>query len=324
MGNTRFAVLHESQMPADWETSASASYKTVVAAARECQRKGHATGPEGEVLITISDRFAAPLCYRGPWLETEKGEVSGIHPLLQLHVVVYGFHVIEEVNVALFALLEAQHKSYMGFIVTDGPVMNLHDQNYVPVLRAIDHATTTRLLERELPVEEELEAPRVMWTYVDGRASSVWRTRYNVDVKDLPAFLIVDPKRDRTFSLRKRVPRFEEIKNDVPWKVGGEQHQLLEQFIADVLADKYYGEKMSLVGRIAEHLSHYETLEHAYSLLGYDDFTFIVVLFAACFFMFLMLIGCVAEPIMEHYDERAKRQAEQEKKKMEEEKKKKE
>ncbi|CAD2214516.1 Thioredoxin, putative [Angomonas deanei] len=306
LGNSRYAALFEKRLPGDWRSSAPASYKKVVEGALECAKKGYTSGPNGEVFFTVSDRFSSAECYRGPWVEPNPKAINAIHPWMELFIASNGFRAVEELNSGLFSIVTQLNKTYLGLIVTKGSTITPDDQNYIPVLRAITQSQNEKLHQKSLSVLEELESGRVQWSYVDSEAYPVWQTRYAIADKHLPAFLIIDTKRDRMFRLRTRVPEFEKIKNDIPWQLNGPQHELIENFVEEVLADRYWGEKTVIVGTLTEYLSYLPGLRTMYKWVGYDDFTFIIAAFALGFFVFLMFIGLVAEPLMERYDEKQK------------------
>lgn len=303
IGNARFGVLYERDISPAWREEGGAVFVEVVEAALRCKSQGLASGPAGEVLVSRSDRFRGPQCFSGPWLTTA-GEAAAagaepqprLHPLLERYITVNGFRAVEEVNSGLFSILGQQRMNYLGLIVYDGPLEQT-DQNILPVIRDMVQTANEKLVG--VPTEEALETPQVTWAYINGAVYELWRSRYNIKMQELPAFLLVDTVRNRMFRTRTRLPEFEKIKREVPWAVDGPQRRLLEEFVADVLAEKYWGEKQSLLGYMSERLTYYRALRWVYARLGYDDLIFMAVTLASCFFAFLMFIAFVAEPWME-------------------------
>ncbi|KAK7198167.1 Thioredoxin [Novymonas esmeraldas] len=325
VSNIRFAVIYEAAQAEGWEERASAGYKKVVESGKACVAAGKASGPDGEVLVVFTDRHRTPQCYAGVWLETRKmmtkaaaakagaasAEAVTMSTSLEIFLALHGFHAVEDASSAMFATLAHYPKNYLGVIMTGHPI-GASDTDYVPVLREIARAANDALDQEygsDLSIEEKMRIPRVSWSYIDVEEYEVWRSRYDVEVDQLPTVMIIDTKRNRFFKMRTRVPRFEAIKMDTPWRVGGEQHQLIEQFAKDVLADVYKAQKLSAAGAVAEFLSHYPGFAFIYELLDYEDFVFDIVVMALSFFSFLLFLAIVIEPLMEWHDARSKRLA---------------
>ncbi|CAJ1034601.1 Thioredoxin, putative [Leishmania lindenbergi] len=324
VSNIRFAVIYEKSQAEGWVEHAGEKYKKVVEKAKACVAARKAGGPEGEALVVFSDRYRAPRCYSGPWVEkrsvakTSKsrtgqtaGDTMAMSTSLENFLALHGFHAVEDASSAMFATLEHYPKNYLGVVMTNRPI-NDKDTEYVPVLREIAQAANDALEKehgRDLSIEEEMRIPRVSWSYIDVVEYEMWRSRYDVELDQLPAVMIIDTKRDRFFKMRTRVPRFEAIKLNTPWRIGGEQHQLIAQFAQDVLADVYKAQKLSVAGAVAEYLSHYPGFAFLYETLNYEDFVFDVVVMALGFFSFLLFLGIVMEPLMEWHDGRSKKEA---------------
>ncbi|GET92636.1 hypothetical protein, conserved [Leishmania tarentolae] len=324
VSNIRFAVIYEKSQAEDWAANASDKYKTVVKKAKACVAAGKANGPDGEALVVFSDRYREPHCYSGPWVEERSVKRSSKHKTIEAgadkltmsvplenFLALHGFHAVEDASSAMFATLAYYPKNYLGLIMTNRPIDDT-DTDFVPVLREIAQAANDALATKhgsDLSIEEEMRIPRVSWSYIDAVEYEVWRSRYDIELDQLPAVLIIDTKRDRFFKMRTYVPRFEAIKMSTPWKVGGEQHQLIARFAEDVLADVYKAQKLSVAGAVAEYLSHYRGFALMYETLNYDDFVFDIVVMALGFFSFLFFLAIVMDPLMEWYDERSKKKA---------------
>lgn len=324
VSNIRFAVIYERAQPADWAAQGHEQYNQVVSKARECVAAGKASGPDGEVLLTVSDRYRTPQCFSGPWTEKravsrrwanthEDGEAEPAQAMstsLEIFLALHGFHAVEDASTAIFDTLAHYPQNYLGVVMTNHSIDDT-DTNYVPVLREIVQTTNAAVSEQygDMTIEEEMAIPRVSWTYNDVVEFEVWRSRYDIELDQLPAVVIIDTKRDRFYKMRTRVPEFEAIKLDTPWKIGGEQHRLIEQFAKDVLADKYKAQKLSVAGAVAEYLSHFRGFSYLYQLVGYEDFVFDIVVMTTCFFLFLLFLAIVVEPLMERRDARAKLKA---------------
>ncbi|CCW64855.1 unnamed protein product [Phytomonas sp. EM1] len=308
LANTRFGVIFEREMAADWRAAGGAAYVEVVEMAKACKVAGKGNGPAGEVLVSVSDRFRRPRCYAGSWLDPPVTPNAPPQTSAQLkqYLVVNGFRAVEELSSSLLTTLETQKRSLLGLVFTDGG-LHPNDTNYLPVLREIVQKGNAALDARNLTLEEELNTLRVVWAQTDGAIYDHWRTRYQVEAKEMPAFLIVDPLRARMFRVRTRVPELEAMKLQTPWEVGGVQQRMLEQFIEEVVAGKYYGEKLSLAATLAEWLTHVPGLEWVYSLVSYDDYGFLILLFSVGFLIFLLLIALVVEPLATQYLERKKK-----------------
>ncbi|KAG5466715.1 hypothetical protein LSCM1_00888 [Leishmania martiniquensis] len=321
VSNIRFAVIYEKAQAAGWAEHASEKYKKVVEKAKACVAAGMARGPEGEALVVFSDRYRVPRCYSGPWLEERRAAMPSKHSSrwstadgaitmsapLENFLALSGFHAVEGASSAMFTTLAQFPKNYLGVLMTDRPIDD-KDTEFVPVLREIVQAANDALEHKhgsDLPVAKEMRIPRVSWSYIDVVQYEVWRSRYDVQLDELPAVVIIDTKRDRFFKMRTRVPRFEAIKRDTPWKIGGEQHQLIAQFAQDVLADVYKAQKLSVAGAVAEYLSHYPGFAYLYEALNYEDFVFDAVVMALSFFSFLLFLAIVMEPLMEWYRARS-------------------
>ncbi|KAG5491007.1 hypothetical protein JIQ42_00895 [Leishmania sp. Namibia] len=319
VSNIRFAVIYEKAQTEGWADHASKKYKEVVGKAKACVAAGKASGPGGEALVVFSDRFRAPRCYSRPWLEerraakspklstgqaaaaTAAADTMTISKSLENFLALNGFHAVEDASSAMFATLAHYPKNYLGVLMTDRPIDG-KDMEFVPVLREIAQAANDALEKKygsDLSVEEEMRIPRVSWSHIDVVEYEVWRSRYDVQMDQLPAVVIIDTKRDRFFKMQTHVPRFEAIKMDTPWKVGGEQQQLIAQFAQDVLADVYKAQKLSVAGAVAEYLSHYPGFAFLYEAVNYEDFVFDAVVMALSFFSFLLFLAIVMEPLME-------------------------
>ncbi|KAG5492546.1 hypothetical protein JKF63_01124 [Porcisia hertigi] len=322
VSNIRFAVIYEKAQTLGWAEHASEKYKKVVEEAKACVAAGKANGPDGEALVVFSDRYRTPQCYSGIWVE-ERGaaktselrngqaqaDTVTMSVALESFLALHGFHAVEDASSAMFATLAHYPKNYLGVIMTNHPIDG-SDTEFVPVLREITQAANEALegkYGRNLTIDEEMPIPRVSWSYIDVVEYEVWRSRYDVELDQLPALMIIDTKRDRFFKMATRLPRFEAIKMDTPWKVGGEQHRLIEKFAQDVLADVYKAQKLSVAGAVAEYLSHYPGLDFLYETLNYEDFVFDVVVMALSFFSFLLFLALVMEPLMEWQDRRSKK-----------------
>ncbi|KPI86903.1 hypothetical protein ABL78_4037 [Leptomonas seymouri] len=314
VSNIRFSVIYEATQAEDWAEHASSTYKTVVEIAKACVAAGKANGPDGEVLVVHTDRYRLPKCFVGVWVEKRKDapeEVAfSMSVKLEYFLALHGFHAVEDAAASMFDTLAHMPKNYLGVILSPDPI-DASDKKFVPVLREITQEEND-ILERQhggdISVDVEVSAPRVSWSFIDAVSYEVWRTHYAVEVEDLPAIVIIDTKRDRFYKMSTRVPRFQAIKLDTPWRIGGEQHLLIQQFARDVLADVYKAEKLSFAGRVAEFLSHYPGFSLLYKALNYEDFVFDVVVMVLGFFCFLMFLAVVVEPLSEKYAERQKHQ----------------
>ncbi|CCW71947.1 unnamed protein product [Phytomonas sp. Hart1] len=284
LANTRFGLLAADAMG---EEGATAN-REVVEAAKAC-------GGTGAVVVSFTDRVRGPRCYAGPWLDPLLAPPfisAGLTAFLLQH----GFHAVEELNGALVETLVTGQTGLLGILFTNG-TLGQDDRDYLPVLRAITQRWNEEWEAKGLPLEEAWRAPRVTWAQVDGSTYDHWLTRYQVAPEEMPALLILDPVRTRLYRVRTRVPDLEAIKLQTPWEIGGVQERLLEQFIRDVVAGKYYGEKLSAATALAERLSYVPGLEQVYRLLGYDDFVFVFVISCVGFFMFLLFMALVVEPL---------------------------
>lgn len=325
IGNARFGVIYERDLSPTWraDAAASSSFLEVVETAQRCKASGAASGPGGEVLVSHSDRFRAPQCFRGEWLTAANQTLKSgstvyeqprqLSPLLEKYITVNGFRAVEELNTGMFSVLTKQEVNYLGLVVSDGP-LEQSDKGFLPALREMIQSTNEARAATNATTAEALAAPQVTWAYVDGALYEAWRERYRIDMEELPAFLIVDTVRNRVFRARTRIPEFEKIKRDAPWALQGPQRTMLEQLEKHVLADKYWGEKMSIIGSLAERLSRAAPpLAWLYRFIKYDDFGFVMVIFALSFFVFLAFIAVIAEPAMERSLERdrVRRQADQ-------------
>lgn len=304
IGNVRFGVIYERAMSPNWRDESVGSYAQVVETATRCLNEGKNSGPGGEVMVLMSDRFRSPQCYSGPWLDTVmpakgKGEPRvDIHPLLEQYLILNGFRAVEELNSQLFAALSQQEQNYLGLIVVDGDIRQ-DDVTILPAIREIVRDATEELAAQQLSAEEEMAAPKVSWAYIDGQEYLMWRQRFRVDQNELPAVVLIDTKRERLFRTRKNLPLFEAIKRDTPWSPNGQQRQLLQQFSKDVLAGEYRAEKLTSVGYLAEYVSKLPGMNRVYKLVGYEDILLLVIAFIGSFFTFLLFLGCVVEPVME-------------------------
>ncbi|KPA86040.1 putative mitochondrial disulfide isomerase [Leptomonas pyrrhocoris] len=314
VGNIRFSVIYEATQAEDWADHASGAYGAVVAVAKACVAAGKANGPDGEALVVYTDRYRTPKCFTGVWVEKRKdsptSDALAMSTKLEYFLALHGFHAVEDAAAAMFDTLTHMPKNYLGVILSPDPI-DASDEKFVPVLREITQVENIVLEQQnggDVSVDAEINAPRVSWAFIDAVNYEVWRTHYAVEVEDLPAIVIIDTKRDRFYKMRTRVPRFEEIKLDTPWRIGGEQQQLIQQFARDVLADVYKAEKLSLAGRFAEFLSHYPGFSFLYEVLNYEDFVFDIVVMVLGFFCFLMFLAIVAEPMSERYTEHQKQQ----------------
>lgn len=313
ISNIRFSVIYEAAQAEDWAAHASSTYSAVVEAGKACVAAGKANGPDGEALVVYTDRYRTPKCYPGVWAEQRKDAPSdaalAMSTTLEYFLALHGFHAVEDASASMFDTLNHLPKNYLGVVLSPDPIDET-DEKFLPVLREITQATNEELEKQhggDITPEAEMQAPRVSWAFIDAVSYEVWRTHYAVEVNELPAIIIIDTKRDRYFKMRTRVPRFEEIKLQTPWSIGGEQHRLIDQFARDVLADKYKAEKLSVAGRVAEYLSHYPGFALMYEALNYEDFVFDVVVMVLGFFCFLMFLAIVVEPLSQKYEERQKR-----------------
>lgn len=299
IGNCRFGVLYEASAPAVVPENAT-TYAAVVQAAKACVAAGDGSGPGGEVLLSTSDRFRTPQCYNGPWLsKAQDGKEDGLgtaNPLLVQYITVNGFRAVEELNGGMFSVLGKQDMNFLGLLVHQGP-LDQADPNYLPVLREMVQRANEAT--RDVPVEEALQVPRVTWAYIDGSLYSFWRTRYKIEEAEMPAVLLVDPIRNRLYRARNFEPNFELIKRDVPWALYGPQQQALERLVGAALSGSHYGEKLSTVGWLAERLSYLPGWSQVYGILAYDDFTFMIVVAATSFFVFLLFVGVMLDPMAE-------------------------
>lgn len=305
VGNVQFAVIYEAHID---EASTDADYVFTITAARACVKAGRAKGPAGEVLLSVSDRYRTPQCFQGAWMRSNKERKNKAKRLnkemsaeLDAYITINGYRALEELNPGMFASFEEQPKHYLGLIMVNGS-LDATDTGVVTVIRDMAQDMNERVASLNLPIEEELKLPRVSWAYVDVGRYPHWLMRFRIQPKETPVYMIVDARRDRMFRLRTRVPAFEAIKEAYPWKVHGEQQTLLEKFTEDVLADVYYGEKVGLLPKIAEYLSHIRGFAWLYRTLRYEDMLFVVMVGALSFFTFLIILAVVVEPIMERYD----------------------
>ncbi|RNF16817.1 putative protein disulfide isomerase [Trypanosoma conorhini] len=300
LGNIRFGVVYGDDVPNDWEARGSATYAAVVEAGRRC--KG--TGPGGEVFLAASDAYRRPQCYEeGPWL-VDPGKGAGaaqgageyaLHPAFEAFVTRHGFRAVEEMTPGLFSVISGRNHHYVGLVVTDGPLAQ-NDTTMMPVLRAVVQA---RNEARAAAAEGHEPLRHISLAHADGRSTSVWRMRYHIEPEELPAVVVVDPRRDKVYRLRRHAPRFEAIKAQLPWRLGGEQQEILAAFLDDVEKGKATGEKMTLIGDLAEYVLHLPGMEFVYETLGYEDALLVTMVFAFGFFCFLLFLALVVEPIME-------------------------
>lgn len=325
--NIFFAVIYEAEQAANWEEAASPAYKAVVAAAKRCIAAQQTHGPDGEVLIVATDRFRDLQCYGGEWVEPAKEAAAGLSGStdagssgavtshqMELYLSVRGFHAVEEVSSTMFSTLAVQEANYLGLLIVNGSVSE-KDQGFLHVLQTVTQEWNAAIeVAGPMSVEAELRMPRVSWAYADCTLQDSWMPRFRIQESDLPAVLLVDTRRERFFKMKTRVPRFEVVKKQLPWHIGGEQQQLISQFMKDVMSGVYGAEKSSYAGNVAEFLSHYPGFEKLYELLNYEDFAFVIVCFALGFFTFLLVIGLAVEPLMEWQTERKRKAMEKQKK----------
>ncbi|ESL11735.1 hypothetical protein TRSC58_00508 [Trypanosoma rangeli SC58] len=300
LGNIRFGVIYGDDVPADWETRGSRTYATIIEAGRSC--KG--TGPGGEVFIVSTDAYRRPQCYEGgSWfVDPDKGEGAAkgagaytIHPSFEAFVTQHGFRAVEEMTPGLFSVISGLNHHYVGLIVTDGPLAQT-DTTMMPVLRAV---VQDRNEVRASAVGGEEPRRRISLAHADGRSRSVWRMRYHIEPEEVPAVVVVDPRRDKVYRLRRHTPHFEDIKTQLPWRLGGEQQKIIATFLDDVEKGKAVGEKMTFIGDVAEYLLRLPGMEFVYEMLGYEDALLITMVFAFSFFGFLLFLALVVEPIVE-------------------------
>ncbi|EKF32130.1 protein disulfide isomerase, putative [Trypanosoma cruzi marinkellei] len=308
LGNIRFGVLYGDDLPEDWEKQGITSYVAVIEAGRRC--KG--SGPDGEVFIVYTDAYKSPRCYEeSSWFVESSSENVGntkgagsfkIHPSFEAFILHHGFRAVEDMTPGFFSVISGFNHHYFGLIVTNGPVTQ-SDTTMMPVLRAIvQERNEARAMNTSIAsMEGKKHHCRISLAHADGRSRAVWRTRYHIELEELPAFVVVDPRRDKVYRLRRHTPQFEDIKSQLPWRVGGEQQRMIAAFLDDVEHGKAPGEKMSLIGDVAEYLLLFPGMEFVYETLGYEDALFITMVLAFAFFSFLLFLALVVEPIMERY-----------------------
>ncbi|ORC84114.1 putative protein disulfide isomerase [Trypanosoma theileri] len=338
LGNIRFGVLYADDIPADWaeQVGSSSSFAAILTAVRKgC--KG--TGPNGEIFIVYSDAYRTPQCYEeSPWLAEEdknnkdknKKNENGLvelHPQFAAYLTYNGFRAVEEVTGSFFSVISSFNHHFLGLLLTNG-TLSQSDTTMMPVLRDIVQAKNEKRLTTATidgdhhhdnttntnttnTVGNGKSNRRISLAHADTLTQPVWKFRYHVESNELPAFIVVDPRRDKVYRLRVHSPRFEEIKLNIPWKIGGEQQTIITQFLQDVEEGQMQGEKMSFMGDVAEFLLHLPGMEFVYEKLGYDDALFVTMFFGFGFFAFIMFIAVVVEPIMER---RMKEQAKKAKK----------
>ncbi|AAZ11217.1 disulfide isomerase, putative [Trypanosoma brucei brucei TREU927] len=300
MEKIRFGVIYGDDVPSAWAETGITPYIAVLEAAQRC--KG--SGPDGALVLVDSDAYKQPQCYEGPWFEEsvnipQKSGAESVTPLLHPSFIAFfmlnGLHAVERASSSLLSAVTTTNHHYLGLLITNGPITQT-DTNMLPALREVVQERN----EARRAVAVGLEPQRrVSLAYVDGRTHEAWRTQYKVKLEELPAFVVVDPRRNKVYRLRRHTPHFEVIKFFLPWPRGGEQQSVIVSFIADVERGVAVGEKMTFVGEVAEHLLRLPGVEFLYEVLEFEDSLLVVVVLALFVFAIVLLIVLVVEPVFE-------------------------
>eukprot|EP00796_Vickermania_ingenoplastis_P005523 gene5523-3983_t len=292
LGKADFFVIDESNLPST--ANMSVTYQRITTIAHKCMHQRSSVGPNDIVLVSSSDRFLSPWCYSGLWNSEISTEL--VHPTLKRFFMQNSRKAVEHFDARLFFSLEEETGNYLGIVVVSDSESGAGEAQIVPTLRSMVQSSNEKLRAASTSLSAEMNAPRIIWTFVEATSNAEWLRGYGVDVTNLPEVVVIDIARNRFFRTRKLMPEFEAVKKATPWIPDGPQSQLLASFSDRIVAGQYRAEKLTTMGYAAEYLSSIPGLEYFYSVVGFDDSLFVVGVGALIMcFLAVIVLSCVPE-----------------------------
>lgn len=289
LNRNNFFVVEESILPQmEEEYNTTKKVHTLIKSARRCTSDPKARGPGGVVLLSSSDRYSSPQCFRSSkWLDSSN---SYLDPSLMDFFLLNLANAVEEMTVMHWANARSAGR-YLALVVLSPDLMR-KDQNektLSEIREMIQQETFEETQSLQFGSEQNFrQSPSyMMWAYTNNTAHFSWLSRYGVSADELPDVVIIDLSRSRFFNLNKL--------NGLLQKGEGETFdnrsildvKVVEQFAKGVLIGKYRASKLTFLEDLAERLSAFPVLSFLYEFLDRQETFFLV----AVVFIGLFAIG---------------------------------
>lgn len=299
LNRNNFLVVEENILPQKGEEyNTTKKVNTIIKSARRCITDQKARGPGEVVLLTSSDRYSSPQCFRSSkWLDASN---SYLNPSLTDFFLLNLANAVDEMTVMHWANARNAQR-YLALVVLS-PDLTGSEQNKKTIseIREMIQQETfeeTQSLQFDSKQNYRHSPSYMMWAYTNGTARSSWLSRYGVSEEELPDVVIIDLSRNRFFNMNKLY--------GLPQKSEGEPFEnrslldvkVVTQFAKGVLMGKYRASKTTFLEDLAERLSTLPVLSSLYEYLDHQETVFLIsVITASSFvigwFLIFMLFRC--------------------------------
>jgi thiol-disulfide isomerase/thioredoxin len=303
IGKTRYAVIFEEKIPKQVAGNHEL-FSQVGDVAKKASR--HQRGPSGEVLVLLSDAYDGPQVYSGPWEADDAPDGSGqfrIHKLLRKWVDENAFLAVEAITFETYPIL-GMRSGLMAILALNGPLGD-SDVSMLPALRHIVRTRNSKRLAAALAAEAGIisqpptaTSSRMNFTFatIDCMKFLLWCEQYGLNPREYPTFVAVNIKSEVVFHSKALFPELHLKLREVPWKIGGQQAELITRFLEAVEQGEVTGDRTTTIGRAAEFLLRIPLMSYFYSLAGDDDTTFLSLLGLFVFISFVLFIATRSDP----------------------------
>lgn len=308
LGKTRFGVIYESRLP-NSVSGDHGLFSRVVEMARRCQ--AGTKGPNGEVMVLVSDAHKKPLCYFGPWVLVELQRNGAVSPFVPQGVARVNIHkdlrdwidrnsflAVEEITAETYSLM-ARRPGLMMVLVTEGPLPKT-DTSMLPMIREIVQERNAVRISADESLKSNVEiidqsganaAPKIDFVFgqLDGLLFHEWCKEHGVT--SFPALVAVAPMKELAYHIPAELNEYWESRLQFPWAVGGVQHRDIKRFMAMIERNEVVPHRVSTIGKIAETLLKVPFAVRLHELLGSDDTSFLAVVFVVFFTIFVLALA---------------------------------
>ena len=328
-GATNFAtIVGESSMkvthnPGDADTTESdRTVERVHNTIKKALNKQH-VGPNGEVLVVVTDAFAVPVAYSGLWngaplksarLSAEEADLqataseSSMDPLI-CFIKRYCHPAVSEITAESFPVLA--RSGLLAIAITDGPAPIIVKQTLRDVVqqrnnaRIVDCAVGSEdddddeedeVAEGKKKRDKTSKKTQLTFALLDGQFFSAWIEQFGYTKKHLPTFIVVDALKDTLFrddaTLRPLLVRT--WNHDMAWETVERKPaaEAIARFAALVESHAVAPEKYTMVGRVAQLLLDYVPYAgKLHAFLGGDDTSLLAACASVVFLIFVTFLA---------------------------------
>lgn len=274
--NNLYAVKESTFSLIDEASNMTEEVSKVIKSIKQCIKDPMAKGPGGIVLLSTTNRFSTPDCFRSAhWLDAFS---SAMGQSLKNFFSFNAYHAVERLSVMHWSNARSA-EGYLGIVALREDSVS-HDQNtkIITSIRQMIQRETSKdnpgsLLGKEQ--NDPYSPSNILWAYIDERDHFAWLARYGVAPEDVPDIVLVDVSRNRFFNLKSY---YDSLLNDIDL-VLKERDELeiiaIEKFAKGVLQGAYRASNTGFQEALAEKLGRFPGLSYLYKLLDYHSGLFL-------------------------------------------------